>query len=81
MGNCKCSHRRPGPTGYDILVGDGRSDFCIAQRCDLVLAKGTLAAECKTSGINHLTIRNFADAIDAIAQWSHRTTLLQQHAV
>jgi HAD superfamily phosphoserine phosphatase-like hydrolase len=81
MGNCKCSHRRAVPGSFDILVGDGRSDFCIAQRCELVLAKGTLASECRKSGINHQAIRNFADAVDVIAEWSQRTRLLQEQAV
>ena len=43
LGNCKCAHRQPG-AALDVMVGDGRSDFCIAQHCQLVIAKGIAAA-------------------------------------
>lgn len=70
MGNCKCSHRRPVTDAFDILVGDGRSDFCIAQNSGLVLAKGALARQCKRSGIRHLHISDFSDANRIMAGWS-----------
>ena len=34
--------------GSDIMVGDGRSDFCIAENSHLVLAKGRLAGHCRS---------------------------------
>ena len=37
--NCKCSHAEPLP-GPRIVVGDGRSDFCMSTRADYVIAKG-----------------------------------------
>lgn len=60
-GTCKCAavpaNRRV------VLVGDGRSDFCLARRADFVLAKGELAAFCAREGIPHLHIGGFADAL------------------
>ena len=42
--------------GLDIVVGDGRSDFCIAERAQLVLAKGQLAAHCRAKDLPHWPI-------------------------
>jgi 2-hydroxy-3-keto-5-methylthiopentenyl-1-phosphate phosphatase len=46
-----------------ILVGDGRSDYCLARRADFVLAKGSLAVFCTAEGIPHHTITGFADIL------------------
>lgn len=69
MGNCKCSHARFMGIGANVMVGDGRSDFCIAERCDLVLAKGKLAAHCRQNGVQHVTISSFAEANVAMRDW------------
>jgi 2-hydroxy-3-keto-5-methylthiopentenyl-1-phosphate phosphatase len=64
-GTCKCaiSGRAAVPT---LLVGDGRSDFCVAARAKWVLAKGQLAHHCRQSKIPHVPIDGFADAIAAL---------------
>lgn len=69
MGNCKCSHARFMGIGINVMVGDGRSDFCIAERCDVVLAKGKLATHCRKVGLQHVKINNFADANVAMRDW------------
>jgi 2-hydroxy-3-keto-5-methylthiopentenyl-1-phosphate phosphatase len=51
-----------------ILIGDGRSDTCIARRADIVLAKGYLADYCTTERIAHLQISSFADAFLILQQ-------------
>ena len=72
MGNCKCSHQR-GPAGArQVMVGDGRSDFCIAERCDFVLAKGRLAEHCVAKGLDHVAMASFADATPVLAEWLDR---------
>jgi 2-hydroxy-3-keto-5-methylthiopentenyl-1-phosphate phosphatase len=53
----------PAPT---IVVGDGRSDFCIAAQAKWVLAKGQLAHHCRQADIPHFPIDGFADAIEAM---------------
>ena len=37
-GNCKCQFAEAAVGHVRILVGDGRSDYCVAERSDLVLA-------------------------------------------
>ena len=72
MGNCKCAHRRCPVTAINVMVGDGRSDFCIAERCKLVIAKGSLLRRCRENGLAHLAMFNFADACRGFARWLAR---------
>ncbi len=73
LGNCKCGHRARGrQRGLDIMVGDGRSDFCIAECSHLVLAKGRLASHCKSNRIPHWPIDGFSDAIPFLRGWLAR---------
>lgn len=63
-GNCKCAFAR-GVQGADrgtLLVGDGRSDFCVAGRVDFVFAKDSLLEHCRRAGLPHAPISNFNDA-------------------
>jgi 2,3-diketo-5-methylthio-1-phosphopentane phosphatase len=68
LGNCKCAHRQAG-TALDVMVGDGRSDFCIAERCRLVIAKGSLLRRCQEQRLPHIAMRGFADANAQFAAW------------
>ena len=77
LGNCKCSHRpnhRPKGTrrGLEIVVGDGRSDFCIAERSHWVLAKGQLGVHCRSKKIPHSPIEDFSDATMSLTGWLAR---------
>jgi 2-hydroxy-3-keto-5-methylthiopentenyl-1-phosphate phosphatase len=73
LGNCKCGHRAPrGLAALAVVVGDGRSDFCIAEQADLVLAKGQLAAHCQLRDLPHQAIGDFADASLALERWLAR---------
>jgi 2-hydroxy-3-keto-5-methylthiopentenyl-1-phosphate phosphatase len=66
--NCKCAHGARGG-GACIVVGDGRSDFCMADRARFVIAKGTLAEFCRAHGLAHASFRNFDDATRRLAEW------------
>ena len=66
MGNCKCAHRRRPCTAVNVMVGDGRSDFCIAERCQLVIAKGSLLRRCREQQLPHLAMTGFGDANPAL---------------
>jgi len=75
LGNCKCSHR-PAPRAREalsVVVGDGRSDFCIAETAHLVLAKGQLAAHCRFRKLAHQPVQDFADATAVLGPWLAQT--------
>jgi 2,3-diketo-5-methylthio-1-phosphopentane phosphatase len=56
-----------------ILIGDGRSDFCVANKVDLVLAKGSLARHCAEQGIKHEPVADLAEAAKLIAAYIVKT--------
>ncbi|MDR6953307.1 2,3-diketo-5-methylthio-1-phosphopentane phosphatase [Ancylobacter sp. 3268] len=60
-GTCKCA--ATGSRQPLVLIGDGRSDFCLARRADFVFAKGSLAAFCVDESLPHLAITGFADVL------------------
>lgn len=69
-GVCKC--RWLAALGEQrIYVGDGRSDFCVSNKPELVFAKGALAQHCRERDIHFFAYRDFSDVIaglsDAVA--------------
>lgn len=66
-GVCKCKIMEglSSPEGINILVGDGRSDFCIAGKADLTFAKSTLLQFCRGEKISYIEHREFKD----ITEW------------
>jgi 2-hydroxy-3-keto-5-methylthiopentenyl-1-phosphate phosphatase len=50
-------------------VGDGRSDFCLAERADLVLAKGALLRRCREMDLPHYGFETFDEATALLARW------------
>jgi 2,3-diketo-5-methylthio-1-phosphopentane phosphatase len=74
MGNCKCSHRRRVATALNVMVGDGRSDFCIAERCQLVIAKGSLLRRCREQELPHVPMADFRDACRDFSIWLAQQT-------
>lgn len=60
-GTCKCAVASGNPARPAILVGDGRSDFCVSAEVDLVLAKDALALHCAENGTLHLAFECFAE--------------------
>ena len=77
--NCKCSHASwlDRPT---IVIGDGRSDFCMAERADFVIAKSRLAEHCRIRGIRHAPFVDFHQVIDQLAAWHSRQYLTRANA-
>jgi 2,3-diketo-5-methylthio-1-phosphopentane phosphatase len=68
-GNCKCTFADGWPRELVIVVGDGRSDFCLAQRADLVLARGTLLEHCRKADLLHFGFENFDEATELLTEW------------
>lgn len=68
-GNCKCQFAVAPPETVRVVVGDGRSDFCVAGEAELVLAKGALAKHAAANGLPHFSISSFAEATPLLAAW------------
>ena len=61
-GTCKCASAAQSLPGTRVLlIGDGRSDFCLARNADFVFSKGSLTAHCERAGIAHRPFEDFAD--------------------
>jgi 2-hydroxy-3-keto-5-methylthiopentenyl-1-phosphate phosphatase len=68
-GNCKCYFASGDARELSIVVGDGRSDFCVAGRADLVLAKGSLVGHCISANLPHFVFADFSEATELLAGW------------
>jgi 2,3-diketo-5-methylthio-1-phosphopentane phosphatase len=64
-GTCKCEllAHHTAASRKVLFVGDGRSDFCVADKADFVLAKSKLVDHCTRHGIAHAAFRDFEDAL------------------
>jgi 2-hydroxy-3-keto-5-methylthiopentenyl-1-phosphate phosphatase len=61
-GTCKCARAAAEGVSYrTILIGDGRSDFCVAHEADVVFAKKSLLRYTQEQGIPALEYSTFAD--------------------
>lgn len=67
-GTCKCRLAERGRAGDHrvLLIGDGASDFCVANRVDFVFAKNRLVEHCRAAGIPYAAITCFEDAIELL---------------
>jgi 2-hydroxy-3-keto-5-methylthiopentenyl-1-phosphate phosphatase len=82
-GTCKCMVAKKLAKGLPIiLIGDGRSDFCLADKADYVLAKGGLATYCEKHRIPFTAINNFNDAIKCLQTCDihYYTSLCKDHS-
>ena len=71
-GVCKCEVSRrlaAGSGGPIVLVGDGKSDHCLAGNADEVFAKGKLARHCARAGIAFQPFESFADVLARVRSW------------
>jgi 2,3-diketo-5-methylthio-1-phosphopentane phosphatase len=64
-GMCKCAKLAKARVRAPrvLLIGDGVSDYCAAERADFVFAKHRLLEHCRAAGIPHVPIVGFADAL------------------
>lgn len=68
-GNCKCAAAMAKAAPATIMVGDGRSDFCISNRATFVLAKGSLIAHCEKQNLPHAKFSVFDEATIHLRNW------------
>jgi 2-hydroxy-3-keto-5-methylthiopentenyl-1-phosphate phosphatase len=67
-GTCKCRAAGDAAEGEQIvLIGDGRSDFCVAEAADVVFAKDELLSYCRLQGIKHVPFEHFAQLTDFLS--------------
>ena len=64
-GTCKCSVIKKLKEKYKkvLYIGDGKSDFCAADKADILFAKGSLLKHCKLNNINCIEFENFNDIL------------------
>ena len=68
-GVCKCEaasrHADHGPTAM-VFIGDGRSDFCVSARADVLFAKDKLAEYAAARGQVFHAYKSFVDIIETL---------------
>lgn len=67
--NCKCSHTQWLPTRSHVVIGDGRSDFCMSMRADYVIARSRLAEYCGANGKSYAPYENFDEVTAILSEW------------
>jgi 2-hydroxy-3-keto-5-methylthiopentenyl-1-phosphate phosphatase len=73
-GNCKCATPNQAKSALRVVVGDGRSDFCVAERADFVLAKSKLVEHVRAHKLPHAVFGSFAEAGRKLQQWLEQPT-------
>lgn len=75
-GTCKRLVSRQCSQGLPvILVGDGRSDFCLANEAQLVFAKKKLLTYCREHFIAHRSYNSFSDVENCLANMTDFASL------
>lgn len=70
-GTCKCKVSNKHKQYKTILIGDGRSDFCLSERADYVYAKTSLLKHCQKNKINHVAFQSFDEISASLGQFVH----------
>lgn len=60
-GTCKCKIAQNHHQEHIILIGDGRSDFCLAETADYVFAKKSLIQHCREKQILHTSFKKITE--------------------
>ncbi|WP_178130682.1 MtnX-like HAD-IB family phosphatase [Reyranella sp. CPCC 100927] len=73
-GVCKCNQAARLAAGRHrtLLIGDGRSDFCLGEAADLVFARGALLAKAREQGWPAVDVPDFTAARLAFAKLTGR---------
>ncbi|EPF70928.1 MtnX-like HAD-IB family phosphatase [Acinetobacter rudis] len=65
-GTCKCKVAQQNHHEKIILIGDGRSDFCLAEQADYVFAKKSLIDHCVNKNIQHHPFEDFSQLLEPL---------------
>lgn len=68
-GVCKCAVARSFDASPVILIGDGRSDHCLARSADYIFAKASLGDFCESEGIPYTPFNSFDDILSVVQRW------------
>ncbi|MSQ55323.1 MAG: phosphatase [Betaproteobacteria bacterium] len=82
-GNCKCAQAARAaalPAGRVLLIGDGASDFCVADRAHLIFARRRLLEYCSDKGLAHLPAANFRQALDLLPGLLENASIAESRA-
>ncbi|MBP2642711.1 MAG: 2,3-diketo-5-methylthio-phosphopentane phosphatase [Firmicutes bacterium] len=72
-GTCKCAVVERLRTNLPVvLIGDGRSDFCLADKADFIFAKGKLSEYCKERNLPYLEYKDFSDVTQNLLQLTEK---------
>jgi len=75
--NCKRNHiiNNSGDLEFNVYIGDGQSDNCPAQFCDLIFAKNSLLKFCEINRITFSPYGNFNDVKDKLVLLKNKKRL------
>lgn len=71
-GVCKCQIAEQLSADVDgpiVLIGDGKSDYCLAKHADIVFAKGKLIKHCEQENIAFRRFQTFAEVLEVVKEW------------
>jgi 2,3-diketo-5-methylthio-1-phosphopentane phosphatase len=72
-GVCKCQiaeQLSADVGGPVVLIGDGKSDYCLAKYADYVFAKGKLITHCENENIPFTRFQTFAEVLKIVKVWN-----------
>lgn len=74
-GTCKCNVARTVANNRFLMIGDGRSDFCVSGIANHVFAKDSLVQECKRLRLSFDIMQNFSVATKLLDNLLSTSTL------
>ncbi|MDX1701405.1 MAG: MtnX-like HAD-IB family phosphatase [Melioribacteraceae bacterium] len=79
--NCKRNHILDSSSEEDITIyiGDGWSDTCAAEYCDIIFAKRSLLKYCEQNGLPYYPFKSFRDVQQIIVQLNEKKRVKKRH--
>lgn len=76
MAHCKCQHIFEHAGMRRVYIGDGISDICAAQKCEIVYAKRNLLEFFENKGLPHQPFDTFLDIIECEKRFQPQQDML-----